>query len=158
MRTNKSWCLPVLIARIFGVGCLPVAPGTWGSAVAVGLGYWCFFPFGVLPRVGILAGVCILGWWASSQAAKILQEKDPKSVVIDELAGQWLVFLPFAAPLMWWEVLVGFILFRFFDAWKHGPVGYADAKFSGGFGIMIDDIIAGALACGVLAGIVFFAG
>ena len=152
-----------------GVGYIPVAPGTWGSAVGV-LIYlliiqldkllWQFggsnnWNFGELNawRIAINIIICLLisaiGIWAGSRASKILNEKDPQKVVIDEVAGQLitLAFLPYDPS--WQMIVVGFILFRFFDIAKPYPI-YRLQVLEGGLGVMIDDIVAGIYAAIVM--------
>ncbi|HZT51545.1 MAG TPA: phosphatidylglycerophosphatase A, partial [Stellaceae bacterium] len=86
------------------------------------------------------------GWWAAAVAARALG-KDPRVVVVDEAVGQWLTLA--AAPLDPWFYLAGFVLFRAFDIAKPWPVGWADRRIAGGFGILLDDILA-AVYAGVL--------
>ncbi len=95
-----------------------------------------------------LAVVFAVGSWAAGAAAKASGAQDPAAVVIDEIAGQWLVLLaaPFD-PIAW---LLAFVLFRLFDIWKPWPVSWADRHVKGGFGIMLDDILAASYALLVL--------
>jgi phosphatidylglycerophosphatase A len=135
-----------LLASGFGSGYAPKAPGTVGSAVAVvvGVGLFAVSPW-------LLAGaalvVSILGVWAvrASEA-----RGDPGWIVIDEFAGQWIALLGLWAsgptPI---GVLAAFALFRLFDIWKPGPVGWAD-RWHTPAGVMADDVIAGAMAAGIL--------
>jgi phosphatidylglycerophosphatase A len=140
--------LPLGLATWFGAGLIPKAPGTWGSLAALPFA-WVFLHFG---NIWWLAGaalvVFLVGWWASHVYVTSTGQADPGAVVIDEVAGQWLALLP-ASPAVWWHWVLGFALFRFFDILKPWPVGWADRRLKGGFGVMIDDVIAGVLA-GVL--------
>jgi phosphatidylglycerophosphatase A len=156
-----------------GVGYLPLAPGTWGSLLAVG-GYWLAqlsllghpidtpdtlspsgFFVGQLIAVGVIT---LLGIWAASRTEQILNTKDPGKVVIDEVAGQLIALLPLAlsgigyAPIM---VLIAFLLFRFFDIVKPYPARKLES-LHGGLGIMADDLVAGAYAAIVVGVIVWF--
>lgn len=172
----------VRLATMFGVGDTHTAPGTWGSAVATLLAY----PLLLLPLgwIAMAAGVCILVILGSKaahaymQAHRIKEEKvvhDPKHIVVDEWAGQWLTFSvwhlwllgmagsPAAAAELIGTMghaphylLFGFVLFRFFDVLKPWPIGLADRYVKGGFGVMLDDLLAGAVAGTVLFGIHFF--
>ena len=92
----------------------------------------------------VLILVFIVGWWAAGAVAETSKVQDPGAVVVDEIAGQWLVLVaaPFE-PVAW---LIGFVLFRLFDIWKPWPVNWADRHAKGGFGIMLDDVMAAGYA------------
>lgn len=135
-----------LIALGFGSGLSPVAPGTagtlWGWLAFALAAHW-LTPLAL--GIGILAALP-LGWWACTRAAQHLGMADPGAVVWDEIVAIWLI-LWLAMPTGWLGQLAAFALFRFFDAVKRGPVGWADARFKGfgwrgGFGIMFDDLVA----------------
>jgi len=150
-----------------GVGYLPLAPGTLGSLVGVGLyltiwaGFYQFlseralsgklstlFVFTPLMALMLLVtfAVTMCGIWAASRTEKLQQKKDPSIVVIDEVAGQMIALLsgPFWLPT-WWSILSAFILFRAFDIWKPYPIRRLEA-LEGGLGIMADDVLAGVYA------------
>jgi phosphatidylglycerophosphatase A len=134
--------LPRLLASLGGIGFLRPAPGTWGSALvlpAVLGGPWLCLGLAVL--------LGLLGWWALHRLPAA--RTDPGWVVIDEGAGQSLALaaLPLGAGLP--GVGVAFLLFRLFDITKPGPVGWADRRH-GPTGVMLDDIIAGALAGAII--------
>ena len=158
-----------LSATFFGVGLLPFAPGTWGSFVALILFfgfiyfqisfYYFFFIFLLLSLASIF--ICEI-------ASKDLLEKDHKAIVIDEVAGAWLSFL-FIPTLgiynfstaKWQDesylaAMIIFILFRFFDILKPHPISMIDKKFKSGFGIVLDDLVAGVFAGLTLLGGNFF--
>jgi phosphatidylglycerophosphatase A len=132
------------IAAGFGTGCAPLAAGTVASAVATGVGaallWWS-------PLALLFAAVLATfgGLWAV-RTARV--EGDPGWVTIDEFAGQWIAMLGLASvtPI---GLLAAFLLFRFLDVTKLGPVGWADRQH-GAAGIVADDLIAGALAGGIL--------
>ena len=133
-----------LLATWFGAGRLPVAPGTWGSLAALPFAWgivWLAGPFALLIAtfVTLLAGI-----WASNAVTRASGVKDPGEIVIDEVAGQWLTlaFIPLD-PLAY---ALGFALFRAFDIFKPWPANWIDRNVSGGTGIMLDDIVAGAYA------------
>jgi phosphatidylglycerophosphatase A len=132
------------VAAGFGTGFSPVAAGTVasGAATLVGAALLRWSPF-ALPVAILLA--TFGGLWAI-RAARV--EGDPGWVTIDEFAGQWIALLGLAAatPV---GLLAAFVLFRFLDVAKPGPVGWADRQH-GVAGVMADDLIAGALAAGVL--------
>jgi phosphatidylglycerophosphatase A len=135
-----------LVALGFGAGLSPVAPGTAGTL-------WAWLAFGVMApwlsalHMGLLiAAATVLGWWASTVTAKNMGVADPGSIVWDEVAAFWLV-LWLITPAGLWGQLAAFVLFRFFDAVKFGPMAWADKRFKGfgwrgGFGIMLDDVAA----------------
>jgi phosphatidylglycerophosphatase A len=170
-RTAKDY-LALAIATC-GVGYLPLAPGTWGSMLAVGI--YLLIRIGILnhptdtpPIVGpfgLLAGeilvitiVTFLGIWSASRTERILQLKDPGKVVIDEVAGQWIALLPVTltriGPWPVW-VFLAFLLFRCFDIVKPYPVRRLEGLKSG-WGVMADDLAAGAYAAVVIAVLMAF--
>lgn len=134
--------------RLGFAGLAPCAPGTWGTAVACILAPFLFFPLSLGWRCIVLSAIFIAGGIAATHAEKVLGEKDPGQVVIDELAGVWLVFLPYPQPSVW-LILTGFVFFRIFDIFKPWPVKASENWLPDGFGVMIDDIVAGlwALLC-----------
>jgi phosphatidylglycerophosphatase A len=137
-------------ARVWPAGLSPVAPGTCGSLVAIVLAPFIFMPLPLWGRVLVLLFVLVTGTIASYRAEQILGQKDPSEVVIDEVLGQWITILPFAA-LAWWEYAAAFVLFRLFDITKPWPVRRLE-DVGGGLGVMIDDAAAGvyALLCMLL--------
>ena len=144
-----------LIATFFYVGLLRPAPGTWGSAAAIPVAYVIHglggFPTLLVATVAVFA----LGWWATVQETRGKDDHDPSEIVIDEVAGMWIALWPLSAGLWWmgadaWVFpypgwVMGFLLFRLFDIWKPGPVGWADRR-NDAFGVMVDDVIAGLMA------------
>lgn len=158
--------LALAIATV-GVGYFPIAPGTVGSLVGVGLylaiwsGLYRMFEWNAArgklnllyvftPQLAAMLLVVFLvtlaGIWAATRVEKSSQKKDPAIVVIDEVAGQMIALLsgPFWLPT-WWSVLSAFILFRAFDIWKPYPIRRLEALESG-LGIMADDVLAGIYA------------
>ena len=138
-----------LLATGFGVGLLPKAPGTWGSLLAVVLAWELAGAFG---QAGLLLaglGTFAVGVRVSNDCVGKFQIEDPKQVVIDEIAGQWLVLAVVPGPdLITYGA--GFVLFRIFDILKPWPVSWADQNIKGGLGIMIDDILAAGYAAALL--------
>lgn len=135
----------------WGVGYLPIAPGTWGSAVAVaiyvGLGYAVASPqahiwalLAVLLAIFSLAGI-----WASNRSVPLLGSSDPSEAVVDELMGQFITFAFVPFGVGWLFILAGFLLFRLFDIWKPYPIDDLQV-LPGGLGICADDIVAGVYA------------
>lgn len=138
--------------RLGVAGLAPRAPGTWGTALACLLAPFVFLPLGMGGRVLALLLLFVLGALAATRVEKLLGRKDPGEVVIDELVGVWLVLLPFAEP-GFWLVVAAFVLFRIFDIAKPWPVRASENWLPAGFGVMLDDVLAGlwALLCvGVL--------
>lgn len=144
------------LATWFHSGLAPKAPGTFGTLAALPfawviheyLGAWSLFYASVI--------AFFIGWLVSSLYVKKTGREDPKEVVIDEVAGIWLllgivgIYIKIA-PVIY---VVGFVLFRLFDIWKPYPVSLADKHIKGGFGIMLDDILAalyGVVAFSVIA-------
>jgi phosphatidylglycerophosphatase A len=131
----------------WGVGYLPLMPGTFGSLVGVGI-------FLLLARntpatsLIVVVLLCIVaitfsGIWAASRTEQLAGRKDPRKVVVDEVAGQMIALLPLTIfNVSVFAVIVSFILFRFFDIVKPYPAGRLES-LKGGFGIMCDDLVAG---------------
>lgn len=137
-----------LVAGVFGVGSLPKAPGTWASALTTLLGCLLLPLPGLLPVAALAA--CAAGFWAIPTAVPD-RNADPSWVVIDEVAGQWIAMLGLG-EVTWYGVLLAFVGFRVLDITKPGPVGWADRQ-SGAFGIMADDMVAGAIVAAALLGL-----
>ncbi|MDL2307515.1 phosphatidylglycerophosphatase A [Desulfovibrio sp. OttesenSCG-928-C06] len=137
--------LALAFSRVEPAGLSPWAPGTCGSAVAIVLAPFIFMPLPFVWRCVVLVALFIVGGIASTRAEELLGQKDPGCVVIDEVLGQWLACLPFAA-LGWWEYLLAFGLFRLFDISKPWPVKASEDWMKGGFGVMLDDAFAGLYA------------
>ena len=140
--------LPILLATGLGSGYLPKAPGTWGSLLAAGLawplavaaGPWVLLPAAVLATVA--------GLWATRVYVTRTGAKDPGPVVIDEVAGQWLALAACPLDPLWWAA--GFVAFRVADIAKPFPANWVDRRVDGAWGVMGDDLVAGAYAAGVL--------
>lgn len=144
MRPRPAW----LIATWFGVGLAPVAPGTAGSLAALPIAWGLMTVAGALGLALATALVFGLGVWAAGAYSAALGDADPRTVVVDEVAGQWLAVLPAAAlssPVLWHYALA-FVLFRAADIGKPWPVGWIDRNLGGGMGIMLDDVAAGLYA------------
>lgn len=154
MTIEKRSTPAVCVATVAGVGYFPVLPGTVGSIVGVGIvAALDAIPFATTGRdiTLILAAMLIflVGVWAAGQSEKIFGRTDPSLVVIDEVVGQMVTFL--LVPHASWKLLLaGLGLFRFFDIIKPFPVGRAE-RLPGGWGIMLDDVLAGVYALGALS-------
>ena len=158
-----------LASTFFGVGLLPKAPGTWGSFAAlflffvtiyVQISFLLYFIFFIFFSIASII-ICEV-------ASKDLKEKDHKTIVIDEVAGAGLsfLFIPLLgiynfSTLEWQKesylaAFILIILFRFFDILKPHPISFIDSKFKSGFGIVLDDLVAGVFAGLTLLGGNFF--
>jgi phosphatidylglycerophosphatase A len=115
--------------------------GTVGSAVAL-VGLW-LIPFTPLALVLSCVAVTLVGFWASGRVERVVGRKDPGIIVIDEVAGMMVSVL--FLPRTWLVLLTAFVLFRIFDIWKPFPARQSQS-ITGGVGVMIDDLIAGAYA------------
>lgn len=131
--------------RLGLAGLAPKAPGTWGTALACILAPFVFLPLDFFGRWLFLTLLFFLGGFAGTYAEKKLGKKDPGEVVIDELVGVWFAMAPFSRT-SWYFILTAFILFRIFDILKPWPVNASEKWLPDGFGIMIDDVVAGAYA------------
>ena len=152
----------VWLATVGGVGDSPLAPGTLGSALGVGL-FLVLEPLGpALCLLTILTLGC-LGVWASDRAERFFERHDDPRIVIDELAGQLIALMPLlglpagagADALRVPLLVTGFVAFRLFDIWKPGPVRWAEERFRGGLGVMADDVVAGVLAAIPIAAVTY---
>src|SRR6185295_5338933 len=131
-----------------GVGYLPLAPGTWGSLVAVGIFLLLARVVTGGPLVAVLlvaiVAVTFAGIWAATRTEQLSGRKDPGKVVVDEVAGQFIALFPLTLFPRWSTVavIVSFILFRFFDIVKPYPANRLQ-DLNGGAGVMFDDLVAG---------------
>jgi phosphatidylglycerophosphatase A len=140
-----------MLAFGMGAGCSPKAPGTMGTLLAVGI-YLPLSRLSLPAYSAVLVLVILVGIWLCDKAARDLGLHDHPGIVWDEIAGYLLTML--AAPAGWSWMVVGFVLFRLFDIWKPWPIGWLDRRVGGGFGIMLDDLVAGVFAAACLQGLV----
>lgn len=154
-----------LIATAGGAGMIPWGPGTWGSLVGLAIVYALIVAIPsdplTLQNWLIIASVvtCGTGIWAGNRAERIFGRKDPGQVVIDEVCGQIITFVFFAPYLThlqkfgarweWW-LIPGFLLFRAADIFKPYPINKLQ-DLEGGFGVMMDDVLAGIYAAVALS-------
>lgn len=164
-----------LAVTTFGVGYLPLAPGTWGSMVGVAIylgiawlvAFLAFIFKSQISSIGWYSFVSwvhaviliafllftLLGVWAAGRATDLLGNSDPSQAVVDEVIGQLIVFLFVPFGIGWPMVLAGFLLFRLFDIWKPYPIDYLQV-LPGGIGVCADDILAGVYA-GVCLSVIY---
>jgi phosphatidylglycerophosphatase A len=142
-----------LLAFGFGAGKSPVAPGTFGTLVGIpfylmmtGLNLWQY----ILVTVVLF----VVGIWICHYSSKKMGVHDHPGIVWDEIVGYLVTMI--AAPSGWLWIVIGFVLFRFFDILKPWPIRAIDKGVSGGFGIMLDDILAGLFALLILQLIAYF--
>ena len=130
----------------FGSGLAPKAPGTFGTLAAVPI-YWLMQDLPLTYYLAIVVVAFIAGIWICQKSADWLRRNDPSAIVWDEIVGYLITMT--AAPAGWQWMVLGFVLFRFFDILKPWPINLADKAIHGGLGIMVDDVIAGifALVC-----------
>jgi phosphatidylglycerophosphatase A len=144
LRGKIAWTL----ATWFGCGLVPRAPGTMGALGAIPV-YLLAAREGRLVVVGAAMAITGIGVWASAVVARELGKKDPQIVVIDEVAGL-LVTMSVVPTVSWQSLTAGFVLFRLLDMTKPWPIRRIEG-LPGGWGIVLDDVAAGAIAAGLLA-------
>lgn len=160
-----------LAITTFGVGYLPIAPGTWGSLVAIGFysilaSTFSGFRYSSAPgspetivaaiHALILVALVIfllLGIWAASHSVELLGNTDASEAVVDEVLGQLVVFLFIPFTSSWLLIGAGFLLFRLFDIWKPYPIDNLQS-LPGGIGVCADDLLAGVYA-GVCLSVIY---
>ncbi len=154
--------LAVFIATGCGAGLIPLAPGTFGSVVGLGIAYLLIsnlrYEIAGLQNALLLTSLLLtwLGIWAGTRAETIFDRKDASQIVIDEVAGQVIAFaliapyLPRLGGNLKWALIVGFALFRLFDIFKPFPINRLQT-LTGGVGVMLDDVIAGVYAAAGLS-------
>lgn len=138
----------VWLAEGLGLGRIPFAPGTFGTLLALPLylGLTAFLPWPAY--LALILATLPLSAWICGVGAAARGVHDPGSVVWDEVVGMLLALT--AAPSGWAPVGVAFIAFRAFDILKPFPVGWLDARLGGGWGVLLDDVVAGVYALAVV--------
>ena len=163
-KTKKKTALDYFALAIttFGVGYLPYAPGTYGSAVGVLIylaiafferhagvylsrNNWQAEQITAWLHAGnliVFLAFCLLGIWAADRATLLFQKKDPQEAVVDEVMGQLIVFMFVPFQFSWFFIIAGFLLFRLFDIWKPYPIDSLE-NLPAGLGVCADDVLAG---------------
>ena len=136
------------VATFFYLGKLPFAPGSWGSLGALLL--WLLLPVAFSIHLSVIVILFVLGVYSSNKMAKYLDDDDPSEVVIDEVVGMGISL--FMLPHSFGLYLLAFILFRIFDIVKPWFI-YRIQNLSGGWGIMLDDVLAGLFTFALVNGI-----
>jgi phosphatidylglycerophosphatase A len=129
-----------LIGTFFGIGYVPIAPGTAASFFTALLFKLYFYRLDWPLYLGVAVVIYAAGVWASTRYTREMRVEDPRTMVIDEVLGQWLAL--FLLPPSWSLIILAFILFRIFDVLKPLFIRRAES-FSEGWGIMLDDVLAG---------------
>jgi phosphatidylglycerophosphatase A len=133
---------PLFLATGFGAGLSPIAPGTVGTMVSLLL--FTLIQDTTWPLLILCLAGFVLGVWLCDRSSEKLGVHDHGGIVWDEFIGMWITLL--WIPLSLTTLLLGFVLFRLFDIVKPWPIKYLDKHVHGGFGIMIDDVLAGIFA------------
>lgn len=128
----------------FGSGLSPKAPGTAGTLVAIPI-YLLIADLGLLHYTLFIAVTSLLGIWICGVASRQLNVHDHPGIVWDEFVGYWITM--WAVPADWTWIIAGFVAFRVFDIVKPWPISVLDRRVDGGLGIMVDDMLAGVMAC-----------
>ncbi len=133
----------LLIATGFGVGYSPIAPGTLGTLVALPIYYFLSEIPSPLYEI-TLVGFFFVSVWISENAERFFGKKDDQRIVIDEIIGFLITmfWIPKTVPF----IIIGFFLFRFFDILKPFPIRHLEKRLKGGYGVVLDDVVAGAYA------------
>jgi len=137
-----------IVATFFYVGKLPIQPGPWGSMGALIL--WLFLPVTTSVHLSAILVLFVLGVYSSHKVAKYMQVHDPSEVVIDEAVGMGISL--FMLPHSYGFYLLAFIVFRIFDILKPSFI-YQVQNLPGGWGIMLDDVLAGLFTLAIVSGI-----
>jgi phosphatidylglycerophosphatase A len=138
----------VLIATACGVGFAPFAPGTIGSLAALPLWWFLLSQHTPLVQLLVLVAAAVVTILIVDRVCRRNQVDDDQAIVLDEVLGMLIAL--FAAPRNVTALAAAFVLFRLFDIAKPWPVSWAERHLRGGFGVVMDDVIAGVLAAGVL--------
>lgn len=149
MRRNhvppRFWAKPhQFLAFGLGSGAAPYAPGTFGTLAAIPFYLLLALYTSLWMYAFIVFVLFFFGVWLCDRTERDLGTHDHSGIVWDEFIGYFVTM--FMVPLHWWWVVAGFLLFRLFDIWKPFPVRQFERRFAGGFGVMIDDVIAGLYA------------
>lgn len=138
----------MLLATWGGAGLLRGPSGTWGSLAGLPIGWAILSTTGIPGLVCAILLVTGLGLWATQRILAHGAPKDPSAIVVDEVAGLWVALVPTGGSP--WLIVLAFALFRVLDIAKPFPVSWADKRVPGAAGVMLDDLIAGALAAVVV--------
>lgn len=153
---KSIWTNPVhLLAFGLGTGAAPYAPGTVGTLLGIPL-CWLLARQGLWVYLGVTVILFAIGVWICDRTSKDIGVHDHSGIVFDEVVGYLVTMV--AVPVNLWTLLAGFLLFRLFDIVKPWPIRWMDKRVKGGFGIMIDDVLAGLFGLGCMWGGLYFFG
>ncbi len=128
------------IAFGFGTGAIPVAPGTFGTLIAIPF-YLFLESYSDATYIVLTIMFALFSIWLCNKVSKEIHVHDHQGMCIDEIVGYLVTMI--GAPYGWGWILLGFILFRIFDIWKPWPIRQVDAQVTGGLGMILDDVLAG---------------
>jgi phosphatidylglycerophosphatase A len=143
----------ILLATGFGVGYSPVAPGTLGTLIAIPVYYFLSNILSPIYEITLI-GFFFFAVWVSENAETFFGKKDDLRIVIDEMMGFLITMLWVPKTILF--IILGFFLFRFFDILKPFPIRHLEKRLKGGFGVVLDDVIAGVYANIILHIISFY--
>ncbi len=145
---RSIWRNPIhFIAFGFGTGAIPFAPGTFGTLIAIPF-YLLMQSLAPLTYLGITLLITIMSIWICNKTSNDIGVEDHQGMCLDEIVG--FIVTMFYAPHGWQWILLGFLLFRLFDIWKPWPIRLVDQQIHGGFGMILDDVLAGIASCIIL--------
>ena len=148
------WTNPIhFMASGFGMGAMPVMPGTFATLAAIPL-YLVLIKLGLVLYVIITITAVLAGVYLCQKANDDFGTEDHPAAAWDEIAGFLIVMI--AIPPTWYYIMLGFALFRYFDIAKPGPIGWIDRKVHGGLGVMLDDVAAALASWIILQTIIWF--
>ena len=139
--------LVIVGATAGGAGLSPIAPGTVGTVVGVAL-FWLMARLPLYAYVVLLVGLIALAVWLAGLSQRVFPGEDNQHIVIDEVVGRRTATI--AVPFTYKTAIAAFIVFRVFDIAKPWPIRWIDDHVHGGFGVVLDDVVAGVLGCVVL--------
>lgn len=149
------WRNPIhFLAFGLGSGAAPKAPGTFGTLAAVPLYFFFLQGLSSVEYLAILVVTSLVGIYLCGKTSRDLGVHDHSGIVWDEFVGYWITM--WLAPAGWFYIVLGFVLFRLFDIVKPWPISWVDKHVHGGFGIMLDDILAGLMSFVVLQALAYF--
>ena len=153
MNRLSDYCR-LLFASAFGLGLMPIAPGSFGALLGVGMHLtvmWLFSEHWQWVALAVcFTGVCAAHFWLTPWAQKYWNNNDPGQFVLDEVAGYLVVPLIVTTGPLWVIVSAGFLLFRILDIIKIPPARQIDRNWHGAWGILLDDIVSGLYAGGLV--------
>lgn len=146
----------LMLASAFGLGLMPVAPGSFGALLGVGMHVavvrWVAAEWQWLSLAACFVAVCLVHFWLTPWAQKYWNESDPGHFVLDEVAGYLVVPLLVRTGQLWIVIVAGFLLFRILDIIKLPGARYIDRNWHGAWGVLLDDIVSGLYAAGLVWG------